>query len=289
MTHTTSPLPSGIFSVGCYRARLAELNGELVYTNGNAVRKTDGSLLLDAQSEILDIAKCGDGVVCVTDNGDLFSLSSDSQIEHLERGLHGEFSAVEVSDSFVITAHSLSHSVHVFDKKRLALLSELSLPGLLNGLSVVDDGLIATADDRTLSIIDPRTPSFAQRSSPLVSAPTCIYATSHKLVVACEDRRVKIHDIRNLKAAARCTKPATKNGCASVWLTDGGDVICIGSDERMTFVKTSEDVGQLHRKKFLAETPWISCMSKIGDGYSLLTRGGMVHHFIDPATFLNSQ
>jgi hypothetical protein len=85
------------------------------------------------------------------------------------------------------------------------------------------------------------------------------------------------------------SKPATKNGAAAVWSRDGEKIICVGDDERITLVDRSQDVGQFKRRKYLAESPWVSAPCDIDGKFSLLTQNAVMHQFTDIVQFMESR
>jgi hypothetical protein len=146
------------------------------------------------------------------------------------------------------------------------------------------------ADDRTLSILDPRvTNAVKERSAPLSTAPIAVGYSAGQIIVSCGDRTIKVYDERKLKKAVWGSKPATKNGAAAVWSADGVRIVCVGGDEGMTLVDRGQDVGQFRRPKYLAESPWVSAPCEIEGAFALLTENGVMHQFTDVVQFLQAQ
>jgi hypothetical protein len=181
--------------------------------------------------------------------------------------------------------------VRFIDPVRLETIASLDLPGLICGLSLCGDDVIATADDRTISIIDPRVAPGqpAQQSPTLPCRPLAVACAGGRVLVSGDDRRIRMLDARKLRATVATTKPATKNGAVALHSPDAGDVVCVGGDESMTLVETAQNVGYLKRAKYLAEAPWVSAPVEIGGDIGLITRGGVVHRFTDIVQCLKSR
>jgi WD40 repeat protein len=146
---------------------------------------------------------------------------------------------------------------------------------------------IVCSDDRNFSILDAREDSIVTRSNPLPSVPLAVFWALGKIIISCDDRRIRIFDDRKLKSPLITTKPATKNGAVALFSTDGSRIICVGCDEGMTLVDTAIDIGQLKRVKYLAESPWVSGAVNVENELCLLTRSGVVHRFENVIEFLS--
>ena len=274
----------------CYRKRLAFSEDAVYYTNKNNILTSTGDIAYTSTSEIYDILQRDNVLFAINSTGEIAQLGKSSSQINQGFGKCGLFSAIEATDNFIVGAHDMSHSVRIVDFSTAKTVNSIVLPGLINGLSKSKNDIIIVSDDQSLSVIDPREMNFAARSGVLVSKPTTILGVEEKVVVCCEDRKIRIFDQRKLKTPLITTKPSTKNGTMSLYSENTEEIVCIGCDEAMTLVEHKKDIGQIKRSKYLAETPWISSpVFDRNNNFCLLTRGGVVHKFSDPIEFLKNK
>ncbi|OHT07517.1 hypothetical protein TRFO_05132 [Tritrichomonas foetus] len=275
-------------TLGCYRKRLAIYNESIVYTNGSTLY-SENKEILTLPSQIYDIQLHNDQLYMITETGDV-TVASDTTKTNSVTQKYGFYSALESltkgsANSYIAAANDITHTIRLIDPENLTTVSSMKLPDQICCFTS-SEGLLASADGRTVSLIDPREMKCLYRSGALSSPPTAISLQSGHLIVTGEDRRIRQYDSRRLKSPILTTKPATKNGAVALFANEGGDAcISIGCDEAMTLAVFSEDVGQFKRGKYLAETPWASAPSIINGRMSLITRGGVLHQFERPFDF----
>jgi len=287
MCATTIRLSADPLSIGCYRQRIAYYNGEICFSTKNNVRI--GSETFIDKYPVYDMKTFKDSLVFINGNGTVHQYKNGSVQENPNVGHPGIFAGITLTESYIIAAHDLSHKLRVIDGISFETISTIPVPGLFHGLATVKADTIAAIDDRTISIIDTRDPSSIERSSVISSQPVTIFCHDSNLYVACDDRKLRIYDMRRLKTPLTTTKPASKNGTAALWTNDGKNIVSVGTDESMTLVELEKDIGQFKRSKYLAESPWISSPLAIDNDFACLTRGGFMHKFNNIVSFLKSQ
>lgn len=288
---------------GCYRRRIALYKDEVVYTNKSSVfsineitdendQQINNSIILSLKDQIFDVISQESNLFMITEKGDV-SVASDKQIQNSISNKCGFFSAIELlGNRYIAAAHDLTHSIRIIDPENLKTIGSLELPGIISSFEKVNspssNDLLCSVDDRTISLIDIREMKCLYRSNVMPQVPTSIYATSGQLIVSCDDRRIRIFDQRKLKSPLITTKPTTKNGAIALYSETGDEIISVGCDESMTLAIKNEDVGQLKRCKYLAESPWVSAPVFIENKFCIVTRNGYLHQFTDPFSFLKS-
>jgi hypothetical protein len=289
MSSLTFPLGDGELSAGCHRRRLANFQGNVLFSSKSKIIGSDSSVIFESALPICDFVSRDDALFIVTSDGTLSGWSHSSNSSNPSNSYCGLYAALESTPTHFAVAHDLSHSVRFIDPARLETITTAIVPGFINGLCVCSNDRLSIADDRTLSILDPREPNpVVLRSTPVPVAPVALCYASGQIIVSCSDRTIRIFDERKFRTALFNSKPATKNGAAAVWSRDGNKIICVGNDERLTLVDRSEDVGQFKRRKYLAESPWVSAPSDIDGKFSLLTQNGVMHQFTDIVQFMES-
>ncbi|EAY15953.1 hypothetical protein TVAG_262030 [Trichomonas vaginalis G3] len=275
-------------SIGCHRRRIAFEGDTAYYTDGNNLIKNGSEIIYTSKSPIYDILRHDDKFLTIDSKGLVTLHSGENSLTNSINGYSGIFSAIEKTANNIIAAHDLSHTVRIIDPSNLQTINTINAPGIPNGLSAFDNNTFVFTDDRTINVVDSRLDQI-ERSAVLSSQPVAIYCHDSMIIVACDDRRIRIFDSRRLRTATTTTKPASKNGTAALWTLDNECIAAIGFDEGMTLVEPSKDVGQFKRCKFLAETPFVSAPTVTEKGFAVLTRGGMMYNITDPVAFLRSQ
>lgn len=292
MSVETKEIPTKSLTPGCYRNRIALYNNEIVYTNKKSLFSSNNSVILNRNEQIYDIKSQDSQLFLITETGDV-SIASDENLVNSISNKCGFYSGIEIlDDKFIAAAHDLSHSIRTIDPENFKTVGNMVLPGMITSLVKINSpekkDLLCTVDDKTISLIDIREMKCIDRSSVIPQLPTSIFCISDKIIVSCDDRKIRIFDQRKLKSPLVTTKPATKNGAIALYSENGDEVISIGCDESMTLAVIKEDVGQFKRCKYLAESPWVSSPVMIDGKLTLVTRDGWLHQFTDPISFLKT-
>lgn len=288
-TKLFSPSP---LTPGCYKRRIAFYKDEIVYTNKSFLYSSNNTQLLNKIDQIYDIESNATNLFMITEKGDV-SIASDEKMVNSISNKCGFYSALELlGDKYIAAAHDITHSIRIIDPENFKTIGNMELPGIINSFEKVNspssNDLLCSVDDKTISLIDVREMKCIFRSSVIPQMPTSIFCTSGKIIVSCDDRKIRIFDQRKLKSPLITTKPATKNGAIALYSETGDEVVSIGCDESMTLAVINEDVGQFKRCKYLAESPWVSEPVMIGNKLSIVTRDGNLHQFTDPIAFLKT-
>lgn len=273
-------------SIGCYRRRIAFRGDECIFTHENLIKNKDGAEIAKLNSKVFDIITRDDKLYALTAKGDVAAVGSDLMEDNKQN--NGLFAGIESTLNFIATAHDASHTIRFVDPATLQTVSSVTLPGYIGAFTVAKDDCVLVGTDRSINIIDPREINEILKSNLLPSAPSVISLINEKMIVSCEDRRVRIFDYKKMKAPIATTKPCTKNGAIACYSKDTKDIICVGCDESMTMTDTSANVGQLKSIKYLAESPWISSFISYNDTLNLLTRNGVVHQFTNIVDYMHS-
>lgn len=287
MSVETQVLSSTPVTIECYRRRLAMSNGNLIYTSGNCVFEAGEKQIFTAKNRIFDITNYNDSIFCVTAKGDVHNINGSSS--NLLNGHIGIYSAIEATSTALVVAHDMSHTIRCIDPHTLETIQTGTLTGFARGLCTYQESSVLAIDDRDIGIFDFRSDLTIAKSRPLPSQPVAVIHVDNKAVVSCEDRIIRVYDLRKMSAPLKTTKPATKNGAMSIWAKTIDEIVCIGGDETVALVNVNKDVGQLKRRKYLAATPFVSAPYVNGDNMYLLTRGGTVDVFTDIVEFLKNQ
>ena len=288
MSVETIQLNPKLFTIGCHRRRIAFQDDKLYYTNGNSLFDSDDKEIIQQKTQILDVLNLDGTFYTIDTKGDVVSSNKSLETNSIN-GYSGIFSALDYTKSHIIAAHDLSHTIRIIDPKTFTTIKTIQTPGIPNSLSAFhDQDIFVFTDDRTINVFDLHMDKV-ERSSVMSAEPVAVYCHGQTIIVACDDRRIRLYDSKRLKTPTMTTKPASKNGTAAIWTKNGKEIAAVGFDEGMTLVEPDNDIGQFKRCKYLAESPFISMPTDLGDGFALLTRGGIVHKINDPVAFLRAQ
>ena len=282
MSVVTAQLSEGPVSVGCYRRRLVDVEGEFAFTTGRSLIRA-GKTIFGADSEIMDVAKFQDKVVMITAKGDVYC--GDDVVSRIG-GQVGVYAGIEVLEHAIVGVHDLSHTLRVIDPTTMESTRTMNVRGTVGGLCSVSDDSVLILDDRTLALVDLKSDSVSARSPPLPAQPVAVIHHNGTAIISCDDRRIRVYDIRKMKAPLLTTKPTTKNGAMSLYTRNGTELVCVGCDESMTLIDTAVKVGHRKRNKHLVESPWVGAPVVYGDDVALLTRNGFMHRFTGIEEFL---
>ena len=288
MSHEKISLINSTLDIGCYRKRISFKNNELFFINKNNIYNKDLNFIFQSNYKLFDILTYQNNLITIDSKGDIYLINENGNSSCLFNEFPGIFSGIDLTTSFLISIHDLSHNVNIIDPNSMKVVNSLTLPGIPSGLSITKNESFITIDDRTFSIIDSRNPKEIERSSLLTSPPTALFSDENNIYIILEDRKLRIYDQRRLKAPMKMTKPASKNGSSSIWTNNGNEIISFGIDESMTLVDVSNDIGQFKRKKFLSESPWISSPIFYNNKLYSLSRSGLLYSFINPIDFLKN-
>lgn len=287
MSVVTEVLSATPVTIECYRRRLAMLNGHFIYTSGDSVFEADAKPIFTAKNRIFDITSHGESIFCVTAKGDVHNINGSGS--NLLNGHIGIYSAIEATGNILVVAHDMSHTIRCIDPYTLTTIQTGTVTGFARGLCAYQENSVLAIDDRDIGIFDFRSELAITKSRPLPSQPVAVIHVDNKAIVSCEDRIIRVYDLRKMSAPLKTTKPATKNGAMSLFAQSSNEIVCVGGDETLALVNINEDVGQLKRSKYLAETPFVSAPYINDNTVSLLTRGGTVHVFTDVVEFLKNR
>lgn len=277
---------------GCYKRHIAFYKDEIVYSNKSSLYSSGGKQILNKEDQIYDMISNETNLFTITDKGDV-TVASDEKMKNSISDKCGFFSAIDLlGDKSLAAAHDISHSIRIIDLENFKTIGKMEAPGIISSFEKVNspssNDLLCSVDDRTISLIDVREMKFLYRSSVFPQMPTSIFCTSGKIIVSCEDRKIRIFDQRKLKSPLITTKPTTKNGAIALYAETLDEVVSIGCDESMTLAIINEDVGQFKRCKYLAESPWVSSPIFINNKLCSVTRDGFLHQFENPISFLKT-
>ena len=288
MSVETIKLSPTLYTIGCHRRRLAFQNDKLYYTNGKSLFDNEDKEIIQQKSQIFDLLNINGTFYTIDAKGEVCSSNPSIKPNSIS-GNSGIFAALQNTKSFIIAAHDLSHTIRVLDPETLNTIRTIQTPGIPNSLSSFPgEDIFVFTDDRTINVVDLKMDKI-ERSSVLSAEPVAIYCNDQTIIVACDDRRIRLYDSKRLKTPTMTTKPASKNGTAALWTENGKEIVAVGFDEGMTLVEPSNDIGQFKRCKYLSESPFISMPVETPDGFAVLTRGGTIHKITNPVKFLRSQ
>ena len=272
-------------SVGCYRRKIVFIGSNSFYINGKKVFESGGAQVSAFPNLVYDIVNLNDNIIHIDSHGNVFG----GGMENRNFSHSGLFSGLEITPSFLVAAHDISHNLRFIDKQTFETTTKYTMPSMVTGLSNFHDDCVTLIDGNTIAVMDPRLSNLensAIRSTPLPSVPIAVSSQNFQyIVVSGDDRRLRVFDARKMKTPVITTKPSTKNGTIAMHLdTKSQNVACIGCDESLTIVdltlaEAKKDTGQFKRGKFLSEAPWVSMATQNQESISILARNGKMYTF----------